>query len=65
LFPVYVGLPDAGVVETREDFLMAGFLISDGRIASINFGVVDGVLAINGINYSLWKGNKLIPFVEK
>ena len=77
-FPVYVGLPDAGVVETREDFLnlgaeavftdellesvknadidnfqpcMAGFPISDGRIASINFGVVDGVLAINGINY--------------
>lgn len=77
-FPVYVGLPDAGVVETREDFLnlgadavftdellesiekadienfqpcMAGFSISDGRIASINFGVVDGELAINGINY--------------
>lgn len=77
-FPVYVGLPDAGVVETREDFLnlgaeavftdellesiekadienfqpcMAGFSISDGRIASINFGVVDGKLAINGINY--------------
>lgn len=77
-FPVYVGLPDVGVVETKEDFLnlgaeavftdellesiekadienlqpsMAGFPISDGRIASINFGVVDGVLAINGINY--------------
>ena len=77
-FPVYVGLPDVGVVETREDFLnlgaeavftdellesvknadidnfqpcMAGFPISDGRIASINFSVVDGVLAINGINY--------------
>ena len=77
-FPVYVGLPDAGVVETEEDFLklgadevftddllesiekadidnfqpsMAGFPISDGRTASINFGVVDGVLAINGINY--------------
>ena len=30
---------------------MAGFPISDGRIASINFSVVDGVLAINGINY--------------
>lgn len=30
---------------------MAGFSISDGRIANINFGVVDGVLAINGINY--------------
>ena len=77
-FPVYVGLPDVGVVETREDFLnlgaeavftdellesvknadidnfqpcMAGFPISDGRIASINFSVVDGGLAINGINY--------------
>lgn len=77
-FPVYVGLPDVGVVETKEDFLnlgaeavftddllesiemadienlqpsMAGFSISDGRIASINFGVADGVLAINGINY--------------
>lgn len=77
-FPVYVGLPDAGVVETREDFLklgaeavftdgllksvemadienfqpsMAGFSISDGGSANINFGVVDGVLAINGINY--------------
>ncbi len=77
-FPVYVGLPDVGVVETKEDFLnlgaeavftnellesiemadienlqpsMAGFPISDGRIASINFGVADGVLAINGINY--------------
>lgn len=77
-FPVYVGLPDAGVVETKEDFLglgadavfadsllesvekadiddlqpsMAGFSISDGGTANINFGVVDGVLAINGINY--------------
>ena len=77
-FPVYVGLPDVGVVETKEDFLnlgaeavftdellesiemadienlqpsMAGFPISDGRIASINFGVADGRLAINGINY--------------
>lgn len=78
-FPVYVGLPDAGVVETREDFLnlgaeavftdellesvekadienfqpsMAGFSISDGGTANINFGVADGKLAINGINYS-------------
>ena len=77
-FPVYVGLPDVDVVETREDFLklgadevftddllesiekadiddlqpsMAGFSVSDGRTANINFGVVDGVLAINGINY--------------
>lgn len=77
-FPVYVGLPDAGVVETKEDFLglgadavftdellasikmadiddfqpsMAGFQVSDGSMASVNFGVVDGVLAINGINY--------------
>lgn len=77
-FPVYVGLPDAGVVETREDFLkfgaetvfteallksienadienfqpsMAGFSISDGGTANINFGVVDGELAVNGINY--------------
>lgn len=77
-FPVYVGLPDTDVIETREDFLalgadavftkelvksietadienldpsMAGFPISDGG-ACINFGVsVDGVLAINGINY--------------
>lgn len=30
---------------------MAGFSISDGRTASINFGVADGKLAINGINY--------------
>lgn len=30
---------------------MAGFSISDGGTANINFGVVDGVLAINGINY--------------
>lgn len=78
VFPVYVGLPDADVVETKEDFLklgadtvfteellksvemadienfqpcMAGFSISDGGTANINFGVVDGVLAINGINY--------------
>lgn len=77
-FPVYVGLPDAGVVETKEDFLnlgaeavftdellesvekadienfqpsMAGFSISDGGTANINFGVADGKLAINGINY--------------
>lgn len=77
-FPVYVGLPDVGLVETQEDFLklgaeavftdellesiekadiknfqpsMAGFPISDGRIASINFGVADGVLAVNAINY--------------
>ena len=77
-FPVYVGLPDVGVVETKEDFLklgaetvfteellksveaadiedfqpsMAGFSISDGGTCNINFGVVDGVLAINGINY--------------
>ena len=77
-FPVYIGLPNAGVVETKEDFLklgaetvftegllesvekadienfqpsMAGFSISDGGSANINFGVVDGVLAINGINY--------------
>ncbi len=77
-FPVYVGLPEAGVIETKEDFLklgadavfteelldsiekadiknfrpsMAGFPVSDGRTASINFGVADGKLAINGINY--------------
>lgn len=77
-FPVYVGLPDVDVVETKEAFLelgaeavftdgllesveaadidnfqpsMAGFSISDGGSANINFGVVDGVLAINGINY--------------
>ncbi len=77
-FPVYVGLLDVDVVETKEDFLklgsenvfteallksiemadiedlqpsMAGFSISDGSSANINFGVVDGVLAINGINY--------------
>lgn len=30
---------------------MAGFPVSDGRTVSINFGVVDGKLAINGINY--------------
>lgn len=77
-FPVYVGLPDVGVVETKEDFLnlgaeavftdellesvqnadmdhfqpsMAGFPVFDGGTASINFGVTDGVLAVNGINY--------------
>lgn len=77
-FPVYVGLPDVGVVETKEDFLnlgaeavftdellesvqnadmdhfqpsMAGFPVSDGGTASINFGVTDGALAVNGINY--------------
>lgn len=77
-FPVYVGLPNVGGVETREDFLnlsaetvfteellqsvemadienfqpsMAGFSISDGGTCNINFGVVDGVLAVTGINY--------------
>lgn len=77
-FPVYVGLPDVNVVNSREDFLnlggdavftqalvtsienadienfqpsMAGFSISDGGSANINFGVVDGALGINGINY--------------
>lgn len=30
---------------------MAGFSISDGGPANINFGVRDGVLAVNGINY--------------
>lgn len=77
-FPVYVGLPDVGVVETKEAFLkldaekiftekmletvqnadiehlnpsMAGFCISDGGRTNINFGVVDGVLKINGMNY--------------
>lgn len=77
-FPVYVGLPDVGVVETKDDLLklgaeevfteelqrsvemaaiddlkpsMAGFSISDGGACNINFGVRDGVLAINGINY--------------
>lgn len=30
---------------------MAGFSISDGKKANINFGVVDKSLAINGINY--------------
>ena len=66
-FPVYVGLPDVGAVETKEDFLalgadavftdelvasvadadtenmqpsMAGFSISDGGKANINFGVI-------------------------
>lgn len=77
-FPVYVGLPGVGGVETKEDFLKlgadavfteelmqsvetadidnlqpskAGFPISDGGTANILFGVVDGVLAIRGINY--------------
>ena len=77
-FPVYVGLPNVNVVNTKEEFLnlgaetiftegllksvemadidnfqpsMAGFSISDGGTANINFGVSDGVLAINGINY--------------
>ncbi len=77
-FPVYVGLPNVSVVESKEDFLKldveavfteellksienadienfqpsrAGFSISDGGTANINFGVVDGKLAINGINY--------------
>lgn len=77
-FPVYVGLPEAGIVETREDFLnlgadavfteelmksvenadidhfepsMAGFSISDGGTSNINFGIVNGVLVITGINY--------------
>lgn len=77
-FPVYVGLPDVGAVETKEDFLalgadavftdelvasvadadtenmqpsMAGFSISDGGKANINFGVRNGVLAVSGINY--------------
>ncbi len=76
-FPVYVGLPGVGGVETREDFLklgaeavfteelmealaadidnlqpsMAGFVISNGGTANINFGIRDGVLAISGINY--------------
>ncbi len=77
-FPVYVGLPNVGVIETKEDFLkldaetvfteellksiemadiedlqpsMAGFSISDGSTANVNFGVADGVLAINGLNY--------------
>jgi len=30
---------------------MAGFSISGGGTANINFGVVDGVLAVTGINY--------------
>ena len=77
-FPVYVGLPGVGGVETREAFLKlgadavftdalmeavaaadidnlqpsrAGFSISAGGTANINFGVRDGVLAISGINY--------------
>lgn len=78
VFPVYVGLPDVGVVETKEDFLklgaetifteellksveladienlqpsMAGFSVSGEGTANINFGVSDGTLGINGINY--------------
>lgn len=77
-FPVYVGLPGVGAVETREDMISlgadtlfteqlmdsvetadidnfqpskAGFSISNGGTANINFGVVNGVLAISGINY--------------
>ena len=36
-----------------DDFepCMAGFSISDGGTCNINFGVVDGILAVNGINY--------------
>ena len=76
-FPVYVGLPDVNVAETKEDFLklgadavftdgllasiemadidhlqpsMAGFSVSDGGTANINFDVSDGALAIRGIN---------------
>ncbi len=30
---------------------MAGFSISDGGTANVNFGVVDGRLAVNGVNY--------------
>ena len=30
---------------------MAGFSISNGGTANINFGVRDGVFAISGINY--------------
>lgn len=30
---------------------MAGFSVSDGGSANVNFGVRDGVLAVNGINY--------------
>ena len=77
-FPVYVGLPEVGVVETRDAFLrldsdavfspaltdaiaqadithfqpsMAGFNLSAGSTADIIFGVVNGTLAITGINY--------------
>lgn len=77
-FPVYVGIAEGSVVETREDFLalgaekvlttglvssvegadisnlspsMAGFSISEDGKANIIFGVVDGRLAISGINY--------------
>lgn len=39
----------AGIENFRPS--MAGFSISDGSTANINFGVVDGVLAISGINY--------------
>ena len=45
-FPVYVGLPDVGMQPS-----MAGFSISDGGKANINFGVRDGALAVSGINY--------------
>jgi len=78
VFPVYVGLPNVGVVATKEDFLelgaktvftegllqsvehsdiehlqpsMAGFSVSDGGTANINFSVSNGELGINGINY--------------
>lgn len=30
---------------------MAGFSVSDGGSANVNFGMRDGVLAVNGINY--------------
>lgn len=77
-FPVYVGLPEVGAVETRDAFLrldsdavfspaltdaiaqadmthlqpsMAGFTLSAGSTADIIFGVVNGTLAITGINY--------------
>lgn len=77
-FPVYIGLPDVGGVESEDEFLklgaeavfteellrsvevadienlqpsMAGFSISDGGACNIIFGVADGILVINGINY--------------
>ena len=35
-FPVYVGLPDAGVVETKEDLLrLADVLFTDELVASV------------------------------